>query len=39
MRYTKTKQEERICKICNLNQVGDEMHYLSNCTNTKKGIY
>ena len=35
MRYTKTKQEERICKICNLNQVGDEMHYLLNCTNTK----
>ena len=35
MRYTKTKQEERICKICNLNQVDDEMHYLLNCTNTK----
>ena len=35
MRYTKTKQEERICNICNLNQVGDEMHYLLNCTNTK----
>ena len=35
MRYTKTKQEERICTICNLNQVRDEMHYLLYCTNTK----
>ena len=35
MRYTKTEQEERICKICNLNQIGDEMHYLLNCANTK----
>ena len=35
MRYTKTKQGERICTICNLNQVGNEMHYLLYCTNTK----
>ena len=35
MRYTKSKQEERICTICNLNKVGDEMYYLLHCTNTK----
>ena len=28
MRYTNSKQEERICTICNLNQDCDEMHYL-----------
>ena len=35
MRYTRIKQEERICTICHLNLVGDEMHYLLYCTNTK----
>ena len=33
MRYMKIKREQRICTICNDNQVGDEMHYLSYCKN------
>ena len=35
MRYTKPKpiREDRKCKICNLDKVGDEAHYLLHCTN------
>jgi hypothetical protein len=36
MRYTKPKtlRENRKCKICNLDKVGDEAHYLLDCSNT-----
>ena len=35
MRYTKPKpiREDRKCKICDLDKVGDEAHYLLHCTN------
>ena len=25
-------KENRICKICNIKEIGDEFHYLLNCT-------
>ena len=34
MRYKKIKREQRICPICNLDEIGDEMHYLLRCKNT-----
>ena len=35
LRYSenKPKREERKCKICNMNETGDEFHYLLRCTN------
>ena len=35
MRYSKPKinREDRKCKICNLDKVGDEPHYLLHCNN------
>ena len=35
MRYTKPKpiREDRKCKICDLDKVGDESHYLLHCAN------
>ena len=35
LRYCKPTidQQDRKCTICNTNQVGDEIHYLLNCTN------
>ena len=33
LRYKNTTREERICKICNLNEIGDENHYLLKCEN------
>ncbi len=35
MRYTKPKpkREDRLCRICNLKEVGDEHHYLLQCSN------
>ena len=35
LRYNRQKieREDRKCTICNSNQVGDEIHYLLNCTN------
>ena len=36
LRYTKPKTEahERKCNICNNDEVGDELHYLTRCSNT-----
>ena len=34
LRYQNVKREERICHICDLNEVGNEMHYLAKCRNT-----
>ena len=34
-RYQKIKREDRLCPICNLRVVGDEMHYLLKCENVK----
>ena len=31
-RYRGIKAEERICRLCELNQVEDEFHFLCNCT-------
>ena len=31
-RYAKSSIDDRKCKICQLNEVGDEFHYLFNCT-------
>ena len=33
LRYKNIKREERICTICNLNEIGDEKHYLFKCDN------
>ena len=35
LRYKKIPREERICTICNLNEKGDEEHYLLRCKNNK----
>ena len=37
MRYNKKKinREERICKICNTGEQGDEEHYLLRCRNVE----
>ena len=34
LRYQKVEREKRICSICNLNEIGNEMHYLVKCGNT-----
>ena len=31
-RYSNTPLDDRICKICQMNEIGDEFHYLFNCT-------
>ena len=31
-RYTNITREERICKNCNLNKIGDEYHFFLKCT-------
>ena len=33
LRYKKLPRSERLCKICNKQQIGDEEHYLINCNN------
>ena len=41
LRYKNTKKdqkierEKRICQICDLHEIGNEIHYLTNCKNTK----
>ena len=35
LRYQKVKREKRICHMCDLNEIGNEMHYLAKCRNTK----
>ena len=35
LRYKKIKREERKCTICNLNEMGDEQHYLLKSNNKK----
>ena len=35
-RFTNTVRHERICKICNSNQVEDELHFLFNCSGTHR---
>ena len=34
-RYANIDYDSRVCTICNLNEVGDELHYFSNCNNSK----
>jgi hypothetical protein len=31
-RYKNITKEERICKNCNLNEIGDEYHFFLKCT-------
>ena len=31
-RYSNIPIDERICQICQTNEIGDEFHYLFNCT-------
>ena len=31
-RYKNITREERICKNCNLNEIGDEYHFFLKCT-------
>ena len=31
-RWSNIPREERLCKLCILNEIGDEFHYLFNCT-------
>ena len=33
-RYINIPREERLCPLCDLNEIGDEFHYLFNCTNS-----
>ena len=33
-RYNNIPIDERTCKLCNLNEVGNEQHYLMQCSNT-----
>ena len=35
MRYQNTDRKNRFCQICDLNEIGDETHYLTKCENTK----
>ena len=35
LRYNGTDRQYRTCNICTLNQVGNENHYLNECTNKK----
>ena len=35
LRYNKTTRSERKCTICNLDEMGDEDHYLNKCNNRK----
>ena len=37
-RYTNSPYNERICKHCNLNEVGNEQHYLLQCNSPKFNI-
>ena len=34
MRYGDMERDQRKCRICNMNVVGDEWHYLTECTNS-----
>ena len=31
-RYLGTSRDERICELCSLDKLGDEFHYMSECT-------
>ena len=33
-RYNNIPFDKRTCKLCNLNEVGNEQHYLMKCSNT-----
>ena len=35
MRSEEISREERKCTLCELNEVGDEWHYISRCENNK----
>ena len=35
LRYENIDRSERICDVCNLNEVEDENHYLISCSNDK----
>ena len=34
-RWDKTPREKRMCPLCFSNDIGDEKHYISHCTNPK----
>ena len=34
-RYLNIAHDSRVCTICNLNEIGDELHYFSKCNNRK----
>ena len=34
-RYNNVQYEDRVCRLCNLNEVGNEQHYLMSCSNEK----
>ena len=34
-RYANIERNLRLCSICNLQEIGDEYHYFSNCENEK----
>ena len=33
LRYHKIERKKRICQMCDLNEIGDEIHYLTKCRN------
>ena len=33
LRYQKVRRDKRLCQICDLKEIGDEMHYLTKCEN------
>ena len=35
LRYEHKKREERLCEICNLNDIGNETHYMIWCQNNE----
>ena len=35
LRYENKKREERLCEICNLNDIGNETHYMICCQNNE----
>ena len=35
LRYENKKREERLCEICNLNDIGNETHYMIWCQNNE----
>ena len=38
-RYNRIPHNERICKLCNKSKIGDEKHYIMDCSNSKISEY